>query len=446
MKTGKRNKTNNTIINHNPNIGDTNMRTHNLFSRFGLAMVAILLLSSMQRVYAYGTLAGTVITNQASVQYNAGSNVRNATSNPVTMTVGYKVSLNLVNPTATTTTVDSTTIYEPFYAYNAGNYGDNIQFTVSHLPTGWIDTIFYDKNHNGILDAGDSAITSGGYHYTDTTYANRLSIILKITIPSVADNHSDSVTVGVQSYGSGPGGVVRVGGAGLQTFAAYVTIAKPVLSFTVTPTYGANKIPGETESYALTVTNTGHLATNGNSTVTWKYDNTNLTSVVATGGSASAGSATWTIGSLAGLGGTQTVNLTAVIEQISHNGTGVPYNTLITNGTTGSNVNYYDGVNHYNQNVASTSPFNVGPGVRCLCFTIDGESKWKSGRFRCLPVQGKESRQCCNDLHSRPGSIGWESGYGASLHGDVRCRRKSAFHDCLHQCRRLAFTLCLFNS
>ena len=344
--------------------GDIPMRTNNLFSLLGAAMVAILLLVSANDVYASGTLAGTTITNQASVQYNAGSNVRTSSSNQVTMTVGYKVSINLVSSSSSTTTVDSTTVYTAFYASNNGNYTDNLQFSLTHVPAGWSAQLYRDKNNNQVYDAGtDSAITSGGAIAADTTVADRIPLILAVTIPSVADNYNDSVTVTVQSNGSGPGGVVRVGGAGPQVYAAHVTIAKPVLSFSVVPTYGANKIPGESESYALTVTNTGHAATNGNSTITWLYDNTNLASVNTTGGvssSASSGTATWTISSLSALTGTVTVNLTATIEQTSHNGTGVPYNTTITNGTTGSNAYYYDGVNHYHTNVASTTAFNVG--------------------------------------------------------------------------------------
>jgi hypothetical protein len=184
-----------------------------------------------------------------------------------------------------------------------------------------------------------------------------------ITIPQgsqAADNQNEAITVGVESEGSALGSIIRVGGVGLQTYTANVTIAKPVLSFSVVPTYSTNMIPGETQSYALTITNTGHAATSGNSTVTWKYDNTNLTSENATGGSASSGTATWTVSSIIASTGTVTVNFSAVIEQASNNGTGVPDGTTITNGSTGSKVDYNDGLHTYSVNVASTTAFNVG--------------------------------------------------------------------------------------
>ena len=183
------------------------MRTHKLFSRFGLAMVAILLLSSMQHVYAAGTLAGTTITNVASVQYNAGVNVRNGTSNIITMVVGYKVVINLSPSNSSTTTVDSTSIYKAYTVTNTGNYADSLQFTVTHLPAGWIDTVFYDKDASGTETPGDSALTSGGPGFW-TAISGSHALLLKITIPgyvNAPDNMIDSVTVTTASYGSGPG-------------------------------------------------------------------------------------------------------------------------------------------------------------------------------------------------------------------------------------------------
>ncbi|MEW6061676.1 MAG: hypothetical protein AB1600_07010 [Bacteroidota bacterium] len=354
------------------------MRQHNMFSRLGVALIVALLISLGQQSFAAGTLAGTVVSNQASVQYNAGSNVRSGQSNTATFTVGYKVSINLSTTSSSTTTVDSTIINKAFYFYNAGNYSDDFKMTVANVPTGWTAQLYKDKNNDQLWDGGDSLITSGGALYTDTTIANRIPLILRITIPrgsQAPDDTTANITVNIESNGTYLGSIVRVGGVGTQTYTASVTIAKPVISFSVTPTYTTNKIPGENQSFALTITNTGHAATVGNSTVTWKYDDPNLENESAVSGSATGGTATWTIGSLAALTGTTTVTFTADIEQTSNNGTGVPAGTTITNGTSGSEVTYNDGLHSWSENVSSTTAFTVGQASGAYVSVISSASQ-----------------------------------------------------------------------
>lgn len=356
-------KENNQTNNSKIIIGDTTMKHNKMFSRFGVALIVALLISFAQQSFAAGTLAGTVISNQASVQYNAGSNLRTGTSNTVTVTVGYKVSINLSTTSSSTTTVDSTIINKAFYFYNAGNYSDDFKMTVANVPTGWTAQLYKDENNDQLWDGNDSLITSGTALYTDTTIANRIPLILRVTIPrgsQAPDDTTANITVNIESNGTYLGSIVRVGGVGTQTYTASITIAKPVISFTVTPSYSSNKIPGDNQTFTLTITNTGHAATSGSSTVTWKYDDTNLENENAVSGTASAGTASWTIGSLAALTGTASVTFTADIEQTSNNGTGVPAGTTITNGTSGSQVTYNDGLHSWSEDVASTTSFVVG--------------------------------------------------------------------------------------
>jgi uncharacterized repeat protein (TIGR01451 family) len=313
-------------------------------------------------VYAAGTLAGTTITNVASVQYNAGVNVRNGTSNIITMVVGYKVVINLSTSNSSTTTVDSTSIYKAYTVTNTGNYADSLQFTVTHLPAGWIDTVFYDKDASGTETPGDSGLTSGGAGFW-TAISGSHAILLKITLPGYAqapDNMIDSVTVTTASYGSGPGAVVRVGGNGLQKYTANVTIAQPVLTVTGAQTVtGSPAIPGSAFAYTLTLQNTGHLAIQDGATLSFKLDsNFNFTSATNSGSNGSVnwagdgGTVTWTLSHTdlpATMGSpiTRTVNVT--IQQVTKNGTGAAAGSLIsimdsTKSTT-TNLVFNDGVN-----------------------------------------------------------------------------------------------------
>jgi hypothetical protein len=155
---------------HNPiNKGDTTMSKNNMFSRIGVLLIAValMLVVAGESVMASGTLAGTVISNQATVNYSAGSDARSATSNTVSLTVGYKVSINLYASSSSTSTVDSTILYKPFYIYNSGNYSDYFKMTVGGVPTGWTAQIYKDVNNDQLWDGGDSLITSGGKLYTD---------------------------------------------------------------------------------------------------------------------------------------------------------------------------------------------------------------------------------------------------------------------------------------
>lgn len=400
MKTRNRNRSNNLTINHNPNIGDTNMRTHNLFSRIGLAMVAILLLSSMQRVYAYGTLAGTTITNQASVQYNAGSNVRNATSNTVSMTVGYKVSINVVANSSSTTTVDSTILYKPFYVSNNGNYTDQFQFTVAGVPAGWVATLYRDYN-NGVFVNTDSAITFGtGGVAVDTTIADRLPLILKIAIPlgaQAADNMSAAIVVTTQSFGTGPGGVVRVGGAGAQTYTANVLIAKPVITVTgaqaPSSPSAAQLIPGSSFTYTLSLQNTGHLAIQDGAILTFKLDNNfNFTSATNSGGNSgvdgngNGGIVSWTVNASdlpASMGSPNTRAVTVTIQEVTSNGTGSAAGSTIyimdsTHATT-THLIYNDGLHGYSVGTSPLTALTVSQASGAFLAAITGPQSGNPG-------------------------------------------------------------------
>jgi hypothetical protein len=310
------------------------MRTHNLFSRIGLAMVAILLLSFTHEAFASGTAAGTTISNQASVNYLANGNSRIATSNTLTITVGQKTVVNFTAPGTSDSknTVDGVTIYEAFTVKNSGNGPDVFNLTVPSSYGTWAASIV------GASD--ETVVSSTGTLTEDQTFSGRI----KVVIPAgEVDATSHPVTLTATSTAS-TGTYVVVNPGTFLNLVWTVTIQKPVLTFSVNYTPSASKIPGETQTFDLTVNNTGTLATSGTSTITWNYDGTDLKSPVATGGVtqvvSTPGTAVWTINSLAATSGTIVLRLTAVIDQSTNNGTGVPYNTTIAYGSTGSQIVY----------------------------------------------------------------------------------------------------------
>ncbi len=330
------------------------MKNNKMFSRLGAAIVATLLFSSLQLSFAAGTPAGTAISNQASVSYNAGSNVRSATSNILTIYVGQKIVIDFTPASAVLNTVDGVTVLQAFTVTNNGNGDDTYNLTMPGSYGNWTSSI--------VATDGVTPVSSSGLLTAGSSFSGKIKVVIPA---SEADNLSNAVTLTATSTAANsvPAHIVVLNPGIAQTYVWTITITKPVLSFSVTPAYGANKIPGETQSFDLTITNTGHSATSGSSTVTWLYDATNLTGVIATGGttqSASAGTATWTIPSVIAATGTVTLNVTAVIEQSSTNGTGVLAGTTITNGSAGSKVDYNDGTNSLFTNVSAPTAFVVG--------------------------------------------------------------------------------------
>jgi uncharacterized repeat protein (TIGR01451 family) len=294
------------------------------------------------------------------------------------MVVGYKVVINLSPSNSSTTTVDSTSIYKAYTVTNTGNYADSLQFTVTNLPAGWIDTVFYDKDASGTETPGDSVLTSGGAGFW-TAISGSHAILLKITLPGYAqaqDNMIDSVTVTTASYGTGPSAVVRVGGNGLQKYTANVTIAQPVLTVTGAQTVtGSPAIPGSAFAYTLTLKNSGHAAIQSGATLSFISDtNFHFTSATNGGtngsvnGSGNGGTVTWTLNStdlpaLMAAPLTETVNLT--IQQVTNNGTGATAGNTITimdstaTQKTTTHLVFNDGTNTHTIGTTKLTQFTV---------------------------------------------------------------------------------------
>src|SRR5437870_1036636 len=125
------------------------------------------------------TAAGTSITNQASVQYNAGSDTRTATSNTATLYVAHKVVINWSpssSPNRSATTVDNVVRYYDFTVTNNGNRADNFDLTTANIsgtPSGtWTVAI--------VQSGSNTVVTSSGSLAAGASFSGRL----KLTIPS----------------------------------------------------------------------------------------------------------------------------------------------------------------------------------------------------------------------------------------------------------------------
>ncbi|MDE3057157.1 MAG: DUF11 domain-containing protein [Bacteroidota bacterium] len=350
------------------------MRSNSRFSLVGalLLTIALTFFFGVNEAKATGTRAGTTITSTANITYKAGTNNRSASAQ-VSVTVAYNIALNVTPSSQTTTTVDSTTIYQAFTFYNVGNYDDNFRLDTNSTPGGWQVHIYKDKGTIGTWDGSgiDSSITSGGH--LSVLENDSVHIILAVTIPrgsQAQDNTTYSSLMKITSEYSGNGSIFLVDSGYTLSHTAHVTIQKPVISVTGVQTLTVNKIPGDDIKYDVTIQNSGHAAISGSGTFTFKLDTAFVyvsggDSVHAPDGLGKGGTVYKTLSSLGAIS-SSVVTIHATIEKVTHNTTGAPYNTTITamdstaTPSTKANFNYSDGVHAWDAGSSSAFSFTVG--------------------------------------------------------------------------------------
>jgi len=162
------------------------MRVTRHFPLLVLAIVAWMLLAAPKPASAQAPAAGTTIGNQATATYKDGSGAtRSVTSNVVTTVVQQVASLTLTQDNTRYATVGNI-VYFPHLLTNTGNGADTYTMTVTQ-PSGTDGydlanvKMYYDANNNGVIDPGDTEITT-----TTPSIAagGTASIIVQGTVPT----------------------------------------------------------------------------------------------------------------------------------------------------------------------------------------------------------------------------------------------------------------------
>ena len=244
----------NTNQTNNTTKGDTTMKNTKMFTRFGVAMVVALLISSVQVSFAAGTAAGTAITNTASVTFNDGVNVKNKTSNTVTMYVGHKVAGSYSPASGSTNTYDNVTYYHPIEFTNGSNRGT--PYTVSfNSVTGYTLSLVADDNEDGIHQSGETTAVTSDSIGVDAAK----KYFIKAVVGTVANGTADNIVVTFTSAAVNNAGanVVVINPAAAFTYTLTSTIVKPVLAYTVDGTAPSPLIPGAQFNFTVTLDNSG---------------------------------------------------------------------------------------------------------------------------------------------------------------------------------------------
>ncbi|HOJ30620.1 MAG TPA: hypothetical protein PK165_02345 [bacterium] len=201
---------------------------------------------------ALGTPAGTVISNQAYVDYkDANGNPKTRVySNTVTTVVSQVAGVSIEPATAAKSGLAGGTVYYGVTVCNTGNGPDTINLALSGNT--WAAVIYFDTNGDGIWDPVNetTTVTNTGVLAADACY----KVLVVVTIPSgVANGATDSVIItGTSQFNN------TVSDTGTYTTtaeSAVFDINKYVID---TPT---NPVPGDIITYKLTGHNAGSAPT-----------------------------------------------------------------------------------------------------------------------------------------------------------------------------------------
>ena len=370
-RSSDRNLKSNQTTNHTQSTKGVTSMKHRTILMLGTFLFLIGAVSQM--ALATGTLAGTPITNQATVSFVAGSNTRSATSNTVTLYVAQTVTINYSPANSSSgSSVDGTTIYRAFTIVNNSNGTDNFTLTTPSVPTGWTAAIYHDQGTVGTFDVSDVLTGSTGSMIADASY----NVIVAITIPfsntNAVDGNSYNVVLRATSTAVNAGNIVVANLGQTGDYTATVNIQKPVVTMGVVTVEPSPKIPGADFSFTLTVQNTGSGAVSGTSTLTYtlpadfKYVGTSPTTlgngVVLTYNPSGSYGGTLVMTVPAGLLAAAptsafTIPFTAEIQQISNNGSGPLNSASITSAATDFSLSYNDGATSKTQGATSSSGF-----------------------------------------------------------------------------------------
>lgn len=215
-------------------------------------VAAVLLAAATPQAWAVGTLAGTNITNQATVNYtDTNSNALQALSNVVTTTVSQVASVT-VAPDNASNAAPGDVVYYAHVVTNGGNGDDTIDMTAAS-SNGWAYAFFLDNDGSGTFTPGDTAMTDTdgdlvpdiGLQIHDAT----VNILVSVTVPAgTANGTVDTLTVtGTSTFNN----------AVFESAIDTTTIDAPDLAVTKAVAPLGDQPPGATLTYTITITNNG---------------------------------------------------------------------------------------------------------------------------------------------------------------------------------------------
>jgi len=218
-----------------------------------LALILVFLMAAgASPALAVGTPAGTVISNQATVDYtDTNGNPLQTLSNIVT-TVVSQVATVTVDPDRASPASPGDTIYYAHDVTNGGNGDDTIDLTAVS-SNGWATALYADNDSSGSFTAGDTLLTdSDGDLAVDAglmAMNDVFPIIVAVTVSAgaVSGTVDTMIVTGTSSFN------VAVSDIATDT----TTISAPDMSVVKSVAPPGPQPPGMVLTYTITVTNNG---------------------------------------------------------------------------------------------------------------------------------------------------------------------------------------------
>ncbi|MEW5797469.1 MAG: hypothetical protein AB1728_00555 [Bacteroidota bacterium] len=249
------------------------MRQNSMFSRLGVAMMIVLLISSVQQSFAAGTRAGTKLTSTATITYNdANSSAMTPVSGSVSIYVAHNPGSTVTIPTSNQEQYDGGYVVYTVIVTNNGNGQDRFQFLYDITAgSGNVDSIGLYKNSaltealgGNSLNVLQDTVTNDG---ADTVWA-KLYIKADGSFSSL-DNQTITVQFRTRSTANmtdsafantdltSPRAVYPANQNALSSNVATTTrIKQAKLTLNLTPGQSGYR-PGEITGYNASITNSG---------------------------------------------------------------------------------------------------------------------------------------------------------------------------------------------
>jgi uncharacterized repeat protein (TIGR01451 family) len=320
-----------------------------------------------QNAQAAGTVAGTTVTNTATVNFDVGSVAQTPVTGTATFVVDDKVNLTVTNNAGATVVPGSTDQVLAFTLQNTGNktHGYALAASLGAGITMNSVRIYIDVNGDGNLNVGDT-LYSGGTNAGDLAPDATMRLLIVANTPGTATNGQTAAynliattlnagtatvtandngivddkdtqqVVFADAAGSATGDIVRDGrhsASGLYTVSTAtlsVTKTSTVVSDPFNGTTNPKRIPGAVVRYSIVVTNSGAAnATNvvvrdaipASTTYAASTITLNAGALTDAGdldagdmGATNSGEVTVNIGPLASSGGTATVTFDVTVN------------------------------------------------------------------------------------------------------------------------------------
>lgn len=215
--------------------------------RTSLLLAVLLLLGFAAQSFAAGTPAGTVISNQATGNYQDGNGnaMPSVSSNIVQTTVDEAPGVTITSPADQNVANGSSVVYAHVIT-NTGNFTDEFAISMTNTDnTKFTAVLYHDLGTVGVYDAGTDTVITGNYSIAADAGMN---VLTRVTNVSASQGDATSSTVTATSQHDGT----------TSTSDQVVTTAtEAAISGTLTANQ-ASYNPGETITYTVDFTNNGN--------------------------------------------------------------------------------------------------------------------------------------------------------------------------------------------